>query len=275
MKTATQIVWEAAGEPAPCNTAGIPLPRSTSTSVCAKCGAPAQYGLDQFISSNFVPTRNSNRIGAFGGKLYCAACVFCARTLRLRCISWIASATGVQFFQTRPESPSAPRPDALPSILDPPAPPFVIGIPLYGIAHGGENNWRRAWWPTEPLPSDPLIKLQSKHVAIYARPSFSQYRYPVQVDDQEEFLLDRGEWLSAREDALVLLRKAVNDGTKDYPARLSLRSLQLPKRASVSLAKSWRDLCAPLMRYHEANWWPLFCELIQVPMEADYATTRC
>lgn len=264
MKSATRIVWDAAGSPQPCDTAGEPIvPVRGAASRCARCGDDrGVYSVAQLVSSNFVPTRNANRLHAFGGDRYCAACVFCAKTLRLRCISWFASASGVSFWQTRPVSKGAPRPDALSSLLDPPEPPFVCGIPLYGIAHGGEAHWRRTWWPGESTPAEVLIKLQSKHVALYARESYSRERYPVQVDDAGEFLLDRDAWLYARDDANAAMAELVDAGLKPYPAKLSLRTLTIQGRVPSGVARHWRSLIEPLRPHCGSVWWPLFTDLI-------------
>lgn len=262
----SRIVWSAAGEPEPCDTAGVELPRrDRPVSHCAKCGASdGHYDLEQLISSNFVPTKNANRIHAFGGNRYCAACVFCARTLRLRCISWFASSSGVSVWRTRPETKGAPRPDALAALLSPPAPPFVCGIPLYGISHGGEAHYRRTWWPGESAPDGGyLIRLQSKHVALYARESSSRDRYPVQVDDSSEFLLDRDVWLRSRDCAMAAMSDLVDAGLKPWPAKLSLRTLTIQGRVPSGVARHWRALVAPLVPHVSTIWWPLFCDLIQ------------
>lgn len=267
----TQLIWQGAGSPEPCDTTGLPIPRSSGESHCAKCGAPApagEYTEKQIVSENFLPTRNANRLRAFGGRRYCAACVFASKALRLRCISWFATEERITFWRTRPAEPGAPRPDAMSALLAPPEPPFVVAVPLYGIAHGGENNWRRTWWPGQPLPANPLIKLQSKHVALYARVATSRDRYPVQVDDQHEFMLDRDVWLRARDDASALMRALANAGVKPYPARLSVKFLQLPSRPDPALAASWPKLTAPLRPHVDATWWPLFCELLLSPEEA-------
>jgi hypothetical protein len=118
-----------------------------------------------------------------------------------------------------------------------------------------------------------LIKLQSKHVAIYSRVAFSRDRYPVQVDDALDFLLDRDTWLRARDDANAIMRALIDDGVEPYPAKKSLERLVLPYGASVATAAHWTRLTDPLRIHHRANWWRLFCELIPT-MEKTDATTR-
>lgn len=259
----TQLIWKACGSPAPFGCEGEPIPKAKRIGItCARCGAsdPA-YSVDELISSNFVPTRNKNRISGFGGSSYCAACVFCARALRLRCISWFASDSGMQYWRTRPEVPGGPRPDALATLLNPPEPPFVCGIPLYGISHGGENNWQRAWWPGA-ANDDVLVRLQSKHVALYSRLALSRDRYPVQVDDSTDFILDRDLWLRLRDAANVTMRAIIDEGVPPYPAKKSLVDLVIPHSTGAPFAARWQQLTASLRPYIQTIWWDLFCEFI-------------
>jgi len=263
----TQLIWRAAGSPVPCDVYGEPIPQARGeASHCARCGGEGgAYDVDQLVSSNFIPTRNANRIHAFGGTRYCAACVFCAKTLRLRCVSWFASAEGVRFWSIR-----APGTDPLAELLNPPAHPFVVGIPLYGIDHGGESvqeahgvpNWKRTWWPGEPMHPAALIRLQSKHVALYSRTAYSRDRYPVQVDDHLDFVLDRDVWLRARDAATHLMRVLVEGGVPAWRAKQALRDLVLPPRSGLTAARLWPTLTAPLRPHAETTWWPVFCRLI-------------
>lgn len=262
----TQLIWEAAGRPEPCDTTGelIPVGRGDMER-CARCGDPeGLFTHKQIVSTNFIPTRNANRLRTFATKKYCKACVFCSKTLRLRCVSWFATESGVLFWTTRPDQ-NGVRPDALDVLLNPPTPPFVVGVPLYGIAHGGEANWRRTWWPGEPMSDVPLTRLQSKHVAIYSRISFSRDLFPVQVDDQADFVLDRDVWLRARDAATIAIEACVADGIAPYPAKLSLLTLALPKKASLQLARTWSAITSPLRPLIGAQWFPLFIELLKTP----------
>jgi len=264
---ATRLLWAAAGSPAPCDTKGEPIGKCRGDGHCARCGAPdGCHSLAQLVSQNFLPTRNRNRLMAHGGTRFCPACLFAAKALRLRCISWFASTDGVGFFRTRPVEKGALRPDALMELLSPPKPPFVAGVPLYGIAHGGEAHWMRTWWPGETLSADPLIKLQSKHVALYARTAYSSDRYPVQVDDDKEVTVDRDTWLYARDDATSLMRSACDDGRKPWQSHKALQRLQLPPGSSSALARAWSSLTRPLQEHTSATWWPVFCSLIP-PLE--------
>lgn len=263
MVDAAQLVWTAASQPDPCDVLGVPIARAKTAGHCARCGADhADFDFSEVVSSNFLPTRNANRLAAFGGRRYCAACVFAARTLRLRCVAWFASAAGVVFWRTRPETPGGPRPDPLGRLLNPPPPPFVAAIPMYGIAHGGEAHYRRTWWPGETMPDEPLIRLQSKHVAMYARVATSRDRFPVQVDDVRDFVLERDAWLRARTDAEAAMRPLVDDGVPPFRARAALRELTLPGRVSAATARTWPALTAHLRPHVQTVWWPVFCELI-------------
>lgn len=266
----------AAGEPEPFDAFGDQIPKSRKGSgKCARCGAEGgHWDLKEVISNSFTSVRNDNRMSGYGGRSYCAACVLCARTLRMRCISWFASGHGVEFWRTRPETPESPRLDALAKLLDPPEPPFVAGMPLYGVSHGGEGHWQRTPWPGALKPPEPLIKLQSKHVAIYARTAFSRDRYPVQVDDQGEFLLDRELWSELRVHADALVTALVDDGVPPYPSKLALQSLSLPRRVSPAIAAAWPGITEKLRPHAGASWWKLFCELYPTPQEAPNETTR-
>jgi hypothetical protein len=146
--------------------------------------------------------------------------------------------------------------------MTPPEPPFVAAIPLYGIAHGGEAHWQRTWWPGATPAADPLIKLQSKHVAIYARVATSRERYPVQVDDAGEFVLERDAWLRARDHATAAMAPLVGDGVPPFRARAALRHFSIPGRVSPATARVWPALTAPIRHHGNAVWWPLFCDLI-------------
>lgn len=267
----TQLIWRAAGSPEPCDTAGVPIKPARTRGQCARCGAEdGVFTRSQVVSTNFVPTKNANRLNAYGRREgawhYCRACVFCSKALRLRCISWFASAAGIRFWRTRPVEKNAPRPDAMGDLLNPPAPPFVVGVPLYGIAHGGEAHYQRTWWPGEPLPDKPLIKLQSKHVALYSRVAYSRDRYPVQVDDAEEFLLDRDTWLRCRDVAETAMRVLIDSGLKPYPAKRAVMDFRLPQRVTASVARQWPRLIDPLRPFQQATFWPLFSELLN-PLE--------
>lgn len=263
----TQLIWSACGSPAPFDMDGVPIKKAKGAGdQCALCGGcAADYHVDEFVSNTFYPTRNLSRLAGFGGENYCAACVFCARTLRLRCVSWFASEIGFAPWLTRREKEDSPNPDSLLSLLSPPAPPFVVAVPLYGIEHGGENHWRRTPWPDNLQPDNALKRLQSKHVAIYARVAYSRDRYPVQVDDALDFVLDRDLWLRLRDAFASALAAAVTSGVPPYPAKMCLRDMRAPRGISPALARDWARLTSLLSPHTGAPWWNLFCELYPTP----------
>ncbi len=119
-----------------------------------------------------------------------------------------------------------------------------------------EPWWRWAVWP--------LIKLQSKHVAIYARVSTSRERFHLQVDDASDFVLDVALWrgLRVHADGLLLSMRRQGVGARD--AVEALTRLRMPPRYRTT-ARAWRDVTAPMRAHHEAPWWPVFVSLLHVP----------
>lgn len=268
----------------------------TDTPHCASCGEPASYRLDDAISDSFTTVKNANRAWSFGGERLCQACVWACKTLALRCALFFAtlpSATGpggLRFHPIRP-IPGRPetRPDPLAVLLDPPEPPFVAGLPLYGIDHGGEANLHRAIWPTPiqlrpgdgPVPEgnmrpmaegsalfvpfDPLIKLQSKHTALYTQVSLCRDRYRLQIDDTSDVTVDVPLWRALRRfcDALLLDLRQGGVGAQD--ARTALETLRSPARAPLPLLARWGERVAPLKPHAGAPWWGLFVNLLLMP----------
>lgn len=160
------------------------------------------------------------------------------------------------------------RPDPLAALLAPPPPPFIAGLPLYGIDHGGEANAHRAiWWDDAGrlvLPADPLIKLQSKHTALYAEVSDSAERYRLQVDDAADITVDVALWRGLRGvvEALLLEMRRAGVGAED--ARAALTSLRPPTGYRVA-TQAWRERVAPLRPHVGARWWGLFLGLVPMP----------
>lgn len=267
MTRATELIWQACGSPNPFDMDGAAIRKAKMPgTTCALCGrGDARYDVGEFVSNTFSPTRNDSRLAGFGGSHYCAACVFCSRTLRLRCISWFASSDGIRFWRTRPEQKGTPQPDALLSLLEPPEPPFVVGLPLYGIKHGGENHWRRTPWPGNLAPDMALKRLQSKHVAIYSRVATSRDRYPVQVDDGLDFVVDRDAWLRLRDAFCAALQLAISEGVPPYPAKMCIKDNKTPRGLSPRAVTTWKQLTAPFRQYIESPWWWTFCDLYPTP----------
>lgn len=338
--SATRFLWRAAGCPVPTTTDGAPIPPQMVPvgARCASCGGYATHDLSDAISDKFTTVANDSRAWPHGGRWLCAGCVWCARSLALRCCPFFATAAGFWFqgtwaFRGIPSS----RPDALAWLLAPPAPPFVACFPLAGIEHGGEEALERTMLAppqdetvrgridriraeadealflllasrpdavkpedakrramrglvtgVEPWPSAvdwpawqalgashrsapwwrfavwPLIKLQSKHVALYAKVSTSRDRYWLQVDDAGGFLLDVEIWSRCREVAEKLLLELRGAGVGAREALAALSTLQMPLGAGMS-GPGWREAVRPLRAHHEAVWWPLFVSLLPMP----------
>lgn len=250
---------------------------------CASCGGPATNRIGDAISDNFTTVKNACRAWAFGGSSICQACLWCCKALALRCSLFFAGENGFWFVPLRP-FPNWPetRPDPLAALLNPPEPPFVAGLPLYGIDHGGEANAHRVIWPwtgDQPhpdvrsypqgprlyVPRDPLIKVQSKHTALYCQISRSRERYRLQVDDVGDVTVDVALWrrLRAVADALLAEMRAAGVGAQD--ARGALLTGRPPPRAPLAILASWRARSEPLRAHVAAPWWALFTNLLLMP----------
>jgi hypothetical protein len=264
---ATHIVWKGAGSPHPFDSDGASVREYPVTTPCAHCGEiDARFRLRDAISDNFTTVKNRSRAWPFGGDRLCAACVFAAKALALKCSLWFAREDGIWLVGTRPLTgwPQT-RPDTLAALLNPPEPPFVAGYGAYGIDHGGEANVHRCWWPDGHPRPEPLVKLQSKHVAIYARVGTSRTRYPLQVDDTGDVVVDVQLWSRLRVvcDALLVELRAGGVGAMD--ARECLVSLRPPPRCPVALVATWPRRVEPLRPHAGAPWWPVFTNLLLMP----------
>lgn len=295
MASGVEFLWMAAGCPRPVASDGEPIrTRDMGGARCAATGLPAEYSLDDAISDNFTTVKNASRAWPFGGRALSAAAVWCARTVALRCALFFARPEGIWFEAMRPLPGCARRRriDALATLLNPPEPPFVAGLPLYGIDHGGEANAERAvWWertstgarllvpegpwvrredaskPIGPLRvvDKPLVKLQSKHTALYCRVAHRRDAYPLQVDDEREVVVDVVLWASLRrvlEDVLNELRSA---GVGANAARESVTTGRSPLGAPLRILARWPLMMRPLVPHVGAAWWPLLVQLCPMP----------
>jgi hypothetical protein len=240
------------------------------------------------ISDNFTTVKNASRAWPFGGGAVCSACLWACRSIALRCALFFATERGIWFVSMRP-IPDHPetRPDPLSALLSPPEPPFVAGLPLYGVDHGGEANAHRAVWPwTEGdglrrlhpclrtvhpdaparlfVPANPLLKLQSKHTALYATVSFSRERYRLQVDDAGDVTVDVRLWRSLRPICDGLLLDMRNGGVGAIDARDALTTLRPPTGYLVR-TEAWRARVEPLRAHVDGRWWALFTSLLLMP----------
>ena len=280
MTHASHLIWDAArhgtGWPADDvrDSIGRPIPpQRGEPGVCACCGAPAPWRLSDAISDNFTTVQNNSRAWSYGGDRICAACLFVARSIPLRATLWFAKpGAGVYFVPTRPlpglgggDSPWR-RPDPLAALLLPPEAPFVTGWGWMGIDKGGESHAGRGWWPgaTVPVGQEPLSKLQSKHVGIYARIAHDAACYPVQVDGDPVYV-DVPRWSALRAQLTPLVAEARAAGAYASDLRDALLSGQPPTRCPLPLRCRWlRDLASTLAHLRAA-WWSLFVTLFPIP----------
>ncbi len=264
---------------------------------CASCGELAAHRIDDAISDSFTTVKNASRAWAFGGASVCQGCLWACRSLALRCSMWFArlpdahGVGGVWFVPMRP-IPGWPgtRPDPLSALLAPPPPPFVAGLPLYGIEHGGEANAHRVIWPwageaehpraraysSGPrlyVPFNPLVKLQSKHTALYATVSLSRERYQLQVDDTGDVTVDVPLWRRLRAvcDALLVELRAAGVGAQE--AKRALETGEPPRSAPLALLATWRARVASIRPHVGGAWWGLFVNLLLMPELTPQART--
>lgn len=262
---ATQIIWAGAGKPAPVEYDNTPIPPACGklAPVCSMCGAPEpRWAYGDAFSDNFRTLTATDRMfpHAVDGHptSLCAACVWCAKTLALRCACFFAREDGVWWVARR---------DLLSHLLSPPEPPFVAGAPLYGADHGGEAHVWRARWPGVTLPEGvpTLPRLQAKHVAVYAETAYSRARYPLQVDDSVSVTVDVALW-SALAAQLTTVATALRSGGVGYTeTRDALRTLRPPTRAPITVHARWRALTAPLAPHARAPWWGLLTDSLPMP----------
>ena len=246
-------LWVAAGSPAPIECDGTAIaPRAMAPGVCAVTGGPGEYLYEQAFSANFTLPRNASTAFRHGHgstaqsrrtakpqKCLSAAAVWSSKAIVLRCATWIlepAEDGDRLTFHPSYRVPKDPEKaatwrsawgDADPSrwlswLLQPRPVGTVAAIPKYGIEHGGEQNFHRTYRPGH-VPPDPLLKLQSKHVAVYAQPSTRAGVPALQVDSDVVIEVDTARWRPAHALALALARRLRE---LDVPAPAVSRALQ-------------------------------------------------
>lgn len=292
MTTAVEFLWRAAGAPRPLATDGTPIPRRSVPpgARCASTALPAEYAMEDALSDNFTTVKNAGRAWPFGGPWLSAAAVWCARSLALRCSLFFAREDGFWFESIRPlPGVRGRRPSPIDTLLSPPLAPFVAGLPLYGIDHGGEANAERTvWWrldgqpivprgpwarrvdasqPTGPvrLVESPLVKLQSKHTAIYCRIANTRDHYPLQVDDTGEVMVNVDLWSRLRPQVEDLMRELRAGGMGVRATHATMATLRAPFGAPARLLANWDRRIAPFAPFRGAQWWTLFTSFIPVP----------
>jgi hypothetical protein len=262
--TAQEIVYAGAGSPVVRDPAGVPL-REESLGRCARCGRDATLRIGDCLSSNFVVCKQL-RLGAKG---FCRACAFCLRDLRLRCAPWIATPTSVRF--------CVDRWGILDFLLAPPQPPFVAGVPWFGVSKGGLGNLRycRVWHPDrekqELSPAkvdddgtvlrEPQVmpKLQSKHTAIFGQTAVSRERYPLAIDDGQPCTVDVELWKILAANLTTALRFL------PVPCLEEWRAPRIDSDKWREGVMRWTELTAPLAPYRQASWWPLLLAIVPRP----------
>lgn len=289
-------LWVAAGCPAPIECDGTAIaPRASSPGVCAVTGGPGSYLYEQGFSANFTLPRaastafrhaaeSSARSRASAGPQKClsAAAVWSAKALALRCATWILEpqpdgSDRLEFHPSfripkDPERAATWRSawgDADPGqwlawLLRPRPVGTVAAIPRYGIEHGGEQSFHRCHVPGRPVPVDPLVKLQSKHVAVYAQPSTRAGVLALQVDADNVLEVDTARWRAAHDLVRGLVTRLREAGIP-APAvsrALEARTLEFHHPAALHAA-----LASTLIRLGDLPrhpFWPVFTGGIHV-----------
>lgn len=261
--TPQDIIYRGAGCPPVRDPAGEPL-READLGPCAFCGGEGRLRIKDCLSSNYVVAKQLT----LGAKGLCKPCGFALRDLRLRCAPWIATETGVRF--------CTERWGILDFLLSPPEPPFVAGLPWFGISKGGLTNWRycRVWHPTReaqemsPAKLDEtgkvirepqvLPRLQSKHTAIFAQTAVSRDRYPLAFDDNFIGVVNVSLWRR--------LAAHLTEALRHLPVPC-LETWMAPRGGKDWREGTirWRELTAPLEPYHEAAWWPYLLAIVPRP----------
>jgi hypothetical protein len=219
-----EALWRWAGRPAPTMGDGSELVprRPRPGTVCAATGAASPvFGWSDIVSTNFTtpkladmafPFLAESRIEVGRGRLepaFCDSVAWAMRELAFRAATWIFDGDELTFCPMRvfPRGDKAKVPpetlaacyggrtciDYLDWLLRPRPPGTIAGFPVMGIGKGGESNFHRLPWPSKAT-EDPLVKLQSKHVIIYAQAAQEHGVLRLQVDDAQEFTLRTAEW---------------------------------------------------------------------------------
>lgn len=164
-------------------------------------------------------------------------------------------------------APACPdeQPDGVLELCSPPEPPFVAALPLAGIAHGGETHIMRTWWPGATAPPGGFLgRLQSKHVAIYARVATDRRVYPLQADDNHNVTVDVQLWTDLREESLALLALMDDSGVWPSSQREAIATVRPPAQLPLSLIRDWNSLTRLMRKHSGCQWWPIFSSLIPI-----------
>lgn len=257
---ATRFLWEVVGSPAPTEGDGTPISPGSDRGICSMCGGDgARFGFKDALSENFWTVTQTSKLfphrDPSAPVALCAACVWCAKTLALRCVAWVVTKRGIWWI---------PKSGMLAILLDPPEPPFAIALPLYGISHGGEGNGHRAIWCGRSH-EEPLVKLQSKHCAIYAEMATSRERYPLQIDDAPPVMVDRERWRALAAELTAHATTLRNAGVGADDVRTSLTTLRAPARAPLPVLARWPSMVRSYQPHAGSLWWRTLVDLLPMP----------
>lgn len=251
-------IWASVGSPVPFETDGSAIEPRKMTGTCAVTGGPAQYVYKDGLSTTFTLARAANKAFRFahltppGEPLaLSAAAVFVAKAIALRAAPWIVEPTTAGDKLTFHPSQACPgderaagwkavweakKPAAfLPWLLRSRPAGTIAGLPLYGIAHGGEVHLARCAWSrgmpghhdgraARPAgwiykPADPLVKLQAKHCALYAPASTRAGLLALQVDSDAVMEVEVARWRAAIDPAIAMMDRLMEAGLTEYTAR--------------------------------------------------------
>lgn len=281
-------MWRSAGEPLPADANGLIQPRKTVGTVCAVTGEPSpEYAFDDALSANFVtprfhqiafPYAAESRITLGGGRevpaLSRAAC-WAIRSLAFRSATWVFDGERIEFapmapFATGERQKIEPEKmreafggrsstDYLDWLLRPRPVGTVAALPLYGIDHGGEQNFHRLPWPSG-CTVDPLVKLQSKHTVMHVRPTTEAGVLRLQVDDGLCIALDVETWARVAGEAGELLTEVL--GMLPEKSRLLGVARQIIQRGPTAAREA--EIVRAVGDFHRRNiqrvrspFWPI------------------
>lgn len=302
-------LWVAAGRQVPREYDGSAVePVLREPAVCALTGGPAHYLWDQAFSDNFTSLRAIGTAFPFASlsagrrpasvrpwSALSAAVVWAAKTLALRCATWVlepadAGHDVLEFWPLYrpPGDPARARvwrrtwgdrdPRAwLDWLLRPRPAGTVAALPATGIKHGGETQLHRCGWPgvghraltavrpvTHEVVADPLVRVQSKHVAIFARSALQRGVLSLQVDSEPAVEVDTERWRAA----LVTVRRVATDvrvlGVPAPAIHHGLMTLALEVRSPVAAHARFASLLHGLGDLLGHPFWPLFVRGIHV-----------
>jgi len=287
-------LWIAAGQPPPRDAAGEVIQPGPGGAACAFTGDPAEYAWSQALSENFGTLRRIVPPGAASEPelSLSTAAAWAARELALRCATWILEpAEDGDVLEWCPSMRPAPEraeehravwgdrtaDGFLAWLLRPRPAGTVAAYPKTGIEHGGEMCLGRCGWPgvgwrrlsaasvVEYRRAErPLLKLQAKHVALFARPSRHAGTLLLQVDSDLVVEVETQIWTEARPTVETAAAELVELGVRASAVRRGLDQHTLDLRAPPAAHARLAELLRDLGRLHRHPFWSIFCGGIHV-----------